>query len=165
MSEANSRNYEWGAPELLAEGSRGLTGLQFMQKIVDGSLPQASMSATLRFRLVAVAEGFARFVGLPSVEQSNPMGGVHGGWASTLLDSAMGCAVLSMLDEKSLFTTLQLSVYLTRPINAQTGLVQCEGKLLQLGKRVALAEGKVTCQRGALLAHASTSCLIIPRPD
>jgi uncharacterized protein (TIGR00369 family) len=163
MTDLRQRSYEWTHHRVLAEGAKGLSGLAFLQKIVDGSLPAPAISATLRFKLVSVSDGQASFEGTPSEEQYNPMGGVHGGWASTLLDSAMGCAVLSKLDAQNLFTTVQLSINLTRAITEDTGVVRCEGRVIQAGRRVALADGRVVDARGSLLAHATTTCMIIPR--
>jgi uncharacterized protein (TIGR00369 family) len=139
------------------------TGLELLRAIADGTLPQAPISATLNFRIVAADEGFARFRGEPGPHLYNPMGSVHGGWACTLLDSALGSAVMSTLDADTGYTTTQLSIYLTGSIDAQTGPVTAEGRIVQRGKRVATAEARLTDERGRLLAHGTTSCLLIER--
>jgi uncharacterized protein (TIGR00369 family) len=139
------------------------TGLELLRAIADGTLPQAPISATLNFRIVAADEGFARFRGEPGPHLYNPMGTVHGGWACTLLDSALGSAVMSTLDAETGYTTTQLSIYLTGSIDAQTGPVVAEGRIVQRGKRVATAEARLTDERGRLLAHGTTSCLLIER--
>ena len=159
--EPRTRSYSWTAPEVLVRGADGLSGLAFLRKVVEGNLPQAPLSDVLQFRLVEVSEGFARFVGSPGEQHYNPMGSVHGGWASALLDSAMGCAVLSTLDETRLFTTVQLSVNLLRPMSSQTGEVRCEARVLHVGGRTATAEGRVVDREGRLYAHGTTTCLII----
>src|SRR5215831_13565981 len=93
------------------------TGLELLRAICDGGLPRAPISATLGFDIIAADEGFARFRGQPGEHLYNPMGSVHGGWACTLLDSAMGSAVMSTCDRETGYTTTQLSIYLVAPIN------------------------------------------------
>ena len=105
----------------------------------------------------------ARFVGQPAESQYNPMGQVHGGWACTLLDSAMGSAVMTTCDCETGYTTTQLAVYLTGAIDAATGPVTAEGRVVHRGRRIATAEARLTDARGRLLAHATTSCLLMPR--
>jgi uncharacterized protein (TIGR00369 family) len=113
-------------------------------------VPQPPICAALGFALFAAEEGVARFRGQPAEYQYNPTGQVHGGWASTLLDSAMGSAVMT-------------TVYLTRAIDATTGPVVAEGRVIHRGGRVVTAEGRLTDERSRLLAHATTSCLLLPR--
>ena len=96
------------------------TGLELLRAIVDGTVAQPPISATLGFRIVGADEGTARFVGQPAESQYNPMGQVHGGWACTLLDSAMGSAVMTTCDRETGYTTTQLAVYLTGAIDAAT---------------------------------------------
>jgi uncharacterized protein (TIGR00369 family) len=139
------------------------TGLAFLQAIIAGTLPPAPISATLGFELAEASEGVARFRGVPAANQYNPMGAVHGGWACTLLDSAMGCAVMTTLDAETGYTTAQINVHLTRAITKDTGPVIAEGKLVARGSRVATAEGTLRDARGVLLAHATTTCVILPR--
>jgi uncharacterized protein (TIGR00369 family) len=140
-----------------------LTGLEFLRAIVDGKIAQPPISPTLGFRIVGADEGVARFVGAPHESQYNPMGQVHGGWACTLLDSAMGSAVMTTCDRETAYTTTQLSIYLTGAIDARTGPVSVEGRVVHRGGRIATAEGKLTDERGKLLAHGTTSCLLMPR--
>jgi uncharacterized protein (TIGR00369 family) len=140
------------------------TGLDLLQAICTGELSQAPISRTLAFDLVHVEEGGARFRGIPARDQYNPMGQVHGGWACTLLDSAMGAAVMTTLDADTGYTTTQLAIHLTGAIDVDTGPVVAEGRVLHRGKRVATAEAKLTDARGRLLAHGTTSCLLLPRP-
>jgi len=139
------------------------TGLELLRAIVDGEIPQPPISATLGFRIVAADEGVARFVGQPAESHYNPMGQVHGGWACTLLDSAMGSAVMTTCDRETGYTTTQLAVYLTATIDASTGPVTAEGRVVHRGRRIATAEARLTDGRGRLLAHATTSCLLMPR--
>jgi uncharacterized protein (TIGR00369 family) len=139
------------------------TGLQHLRAILSGEIPQAPISGTLDFRLVAAEEGSTRFEGLPARAFENPYGTVHGGYACTLLDSAMGAAVMSTLDAESTYTTTQLTVNLTRPITRETGPVIAEGRVVHRGKRLATAEAFLRDGKGALLAHATTTCMIMAR--
>jgi uncharacterized protein (TIGR00369 family) len=143
--------------------SQRRTGLDLLRAICTGELPQAPISKTLAFELIDANEGVTRFRGHPSKEQYNPMGQVHGGWACTLLDSAMGAAVMTTLDADTGYTTTQLAIHLTGTIDADTGPVVAEGRVLHRGKRVATAEAKLTDARGRLLAHGTTSCLLLSR--
>jgi uncharacterized protein (TIGR00369 family) len=158
-----TRTIEWPDPQLIKAGAPGRSGLEFLRAICDGSLPQAPISATLGFTLITAEEGLARFRGEPDEYLYNPMGGVHGGWACTLLDSAMGSAVMSTVDRETGYTTTQLSIYLTGAIDAQTGPVTAEGRVVHRGGRLVTAEGRLTNERGRLLAHGTTSCLLLPR--
>jgi uncharacterized protein (TIGR00369 family) len=90
------------------------------------------------------------------------MGAVHGGWISTVLDSAMGCAVHSMLKAGQSYTTVEMKVNFVRPISEQTGIVRCEGKIVHSGGRLATSEGRLTDASGKLLAHGSETCMIFP---
>jgi uncharacterized protein (TIGR00369 family) len=139
------------------------TGLEILRAIVNGDTPQASISATLHFTITAADDGRVEFRGTPGPDLLNPMGSVHGGWACTLLDSAMGSAVMSTLDSASMYTTTQLTVNLTRTISVETGPVVCEGKIIHRGRKVATAEGQLRDAKGNLLAHGTTTCLILPR--
>jgi uncharacterized protein (TIGR00369 family) len=140
-----------------------MTGLELLRAIAGGALPQPPISPTLGFRIVAADEGVARFTGEPARAQYNPMGQVHGGWACTLLDSAMGSAVMTTCDAAAGYTTTQLSIYLVAAIDERTGPVTAEGRIVHRGRRIATAEGKLTDASGRLLAHGTTSCLLLPR--
>jgi len=164
MSDDRTRTVTWQDPMATARGAAGRTGLDFLRAILDGTVPPAPIQATLGFDLVAVDEGFARFEADAGEHLYNPMAGVHGGVACTLLDSAMGSAVMSTLDERTAYTTADLTVHLTRPITAKTGRIATEGRIIHRGSRVATAEGRLTDEAGRLLAHATATCLLIPRP-
>ena len=151
----------WGDPRKLGEAARGLTGMQFLQKIVAGELPPPPMASLLKFELVEISEGRAIFAVEPREYHYNPIGVVHGGLAATLLDSAMGCAVHSTLPAGAGYTTLEIKVNFVRPITADTGRVRAEAKLIHLGGRTATAEGRVIDEAGKLYAHATSTCLIL----
>jgi uncharacterized protein (TIGR00369 family) len=137
------------------------TGLEHLRAIIAGEVPVPPMSLTLSFRIVAADEGFAAFEGDTQASLANPMGQVHGGWACTLLDSAMGSAVMSTLPAGVAYATAQLNVNLTRAILIDTGHVRAEARIVHRGKRMATAEGTLRDAKGALLAHGTTTCMIL----
>jgi uncharacterized protein (TIGR00369 family) len=138
-----------------------MSGFEFLQKIISGELPRPPLASLMDFQIVELEEGGAVFAVDPAEYHYNPIGVVHGGLAATLLDSAMGCAVHSMLPTGSGYTTLELKVNFIRAITAETGRVRAEGKLIHLGGRTATAEGRVIDESGKLYAHATTTCLIL----
>jgi uncharacterized protein (TIGR00369 family) len=144
------------------EVAKALTGLEFLQRIVDGRLPAPPITATLDFAIIEVGKGFAVFRGRPAFNHYNPMGAVHGGYAATLLDSCMGCAVHSTLEAGEGQTTLEMKINLVRAISDETGEVRAEGRLLSRGRRVGTAEGRLLDSDGKLLAHGTTTCMIFP---
>jgi uncharacterized protein (TIGR00369 family) len=151
----------WDDPRKLGEAARGLSGLEFLQKIAAVELPPPPIAALMNFELVELSEGHAVFAVEPQEYHYNPIGVVHGGLAATLLDSAMGCAVHSMLPAGAGYTTLEIKVNFVRPMSSETGRVRCEAKLIHLGGRTATAEGRVIDEAGKLYAHATTTCLIL----
>jgi uncharacterized protein (TIGR00369 family) len=157
---ARTLTVSWEDPRALAEAGRGLSGLEYLQKIVAGELPRPPISALMNFGLVELSEGHAVFAVEPAEYHYNPIGVVHGGLAATLLDSAMGCAIHSMLPAGAGYTTLEVKVNFVRAMTAETGRVRCEAKLIHLGGRTATAEGRILDEGGKLYAHGTTTCLI-----
>jgi len=138
-----------------------LTGLEHLQAIADGTMPPAPIAVTLGFELLEVEEGRALFAGTPTEAVYNPIGSVHGGFAATLLDSAMGCAVQTTLPRGVGYATLELGVNLVRGMTVETGRVLCEGRTIHVGRRAATAEARLTQESsGKLLAHGTTTCLM-----
>jgi uncharacterized protein (TIGR00369 family) len=137
------------------------SGLETIRAIFAGELPPPPIAELMGFAGVEVELGRAVFEFEPGPQHYNPIGSVHGGVAMTLLDSAMGCAIQSMLDAGVRYTTLEVKTNFVRAMTVDTGLVRCEGTVLHAGSRVATAEGKVTDSTGRLLAHGTTTCLII----
>lgn len=138
------------------------SGLDFLHGVIDGTFPTPPMADTLGFRLVAVEKGRAIFEGTPQPRHYNPIGVVHGGFAMTLLDSALGCSVHTMLDKGEAYTTLEIKVNLVRPLTSDTGPVRAEGRILHRGRTVGTAEGEIKDADGRLYAHATTTCMIFP---
>ena len=139
---------------------RAMSGLEFVQGLVDGTLPLNTMAETLGYDIVVVSKGRVVAAAEPHAGHRNPSGTVHGGLAATLLDSCMGLAIHSMLDKGFAQTTLEFKISLVRPITPQTGLVRAEGKVISCGRRVGTAEGALTDKDGRVLAHGTTTCLI-----
>ena len=138
-----------------------LSGLEHLQAIADGTLPPPPMARLMGMDLVEAEEGRALFAAVPTDDFYNPIGSVHGGFAATLLDSAMGCAVQTMLPQDVGYTTLELSLNLVRGITVATGRVLCEGRTIHVGRRTATAEARLTAEAtGKLLAHGTTTCLV-----
>ena len=148
----------WGV--VPANEFAGRSGLEVMQAMLRGELPAPPMMRTLDFRLVEAGEGRAVFQGTPSPGHANPMGGVHGGWYATLLDSALGCAVHTMLPAGRAYTTAELGVNLVRAIGGKVRRVRAEGKVVHCGRQLATAEARLTGPDGTLYAHATTTCLV-----
>ena len=148
-------------PHELAARGRELSGMDYVRSIFAGELPPPPIATLLGFRGVEAEPGRAVFEILPGDEHYNPIGSVHGGVALTLLDSAMGCAVHTLLEAGVGYATLEVKANFVRPITSDTGVVRCEGTVLHAGSRVATAEGRVVDAAGTLLAHGTTTCLII----
>ena len=155
-----TRTITWHDPMLSATAARGMSGLQMLQALIAGELPPPPIFALMGMELTEVSEGRAVFTMVPAEYHYNPIGSVHGGIAATLLDSAMGCAVNSLLPAGVTYTTLEIKVNYIRPLTTSTGIVRCEGKVLHLGGKTATAEATLRNVDGKLLAHATTTCLI-----
>ena len=149
-------------PRAVADAGLKLAGMDYIQAIFRGELPAPPISELMGFRGVEAEPGRAVFEMTPGPQHYNPIGSVHGGVALTLLDSAMGCAVHTLLEQGVGYTTLEVKTNFVRPITADTGLIRCEGTVLHRGSRVATAEGKLTDAAGKLLAHGTTTCLVFP---
>lgn len=141
-----------------------MTGLEHLQAMARGDLPPAPIATLLGFEPIEVEHGRVVFAGTPGPEHYNPLGTVHGGYAATLLDSAMGCAVQTTLGADAGYTTLELSVNYVRAMTADTGRVLVEGRIVHAGRRMATAEGRVLTERDEkLVAHGKTTCLVFER--
>jgi len=148
-----------------AEAIKSFGGLEFLKGIVNGTQPQPPISELLGFHLVEIEEGRAVFEGLPEYRHYNPIGTVHGGFAATLLDSALGCAIFSTLAKGDAWTTLELKLNYVRPMTKGTGPVRVEGRIIHRGRTVATSQGELKDRAGKLYAHASTTCMIFPAKD
>lgn len=143
-------------PEMVA----GKSGLEMMQAMLRGELPFPYIAETLDFSLVEVDKGKAVFQGTPQLKHYNPLGSVHGGWYATLLDSALGCAVQTMLPAGTAYTTAELGVNIVRAASATTGPLRAIGSVIHCGRQLATAEARIVGPDGKLYAHATTTCLV-----
>ena len=137
-------------------------GLSFLQAMIAGKLPAAPITQTLGFTLIEVEHGRAVFAGTPAFAYYNPINVVHGGWAATLLDSALGCAVMTTLAKGEAYTTLEIKVNLVRAITTDTGRVTSEARILHRGRTMGTAEASLRDEAGKLYAHGTTTCMIFP---
>jgi uncharacterized protein (TIGR00369 family) len=135
-------------------------GLGFLQAIIAGALPQPPIAEVLGFHLLEAEKGRAVFEGVPEFRYYNPIGTVHGGFAATLLDSALGCAIFSTLLKGDTWTTLELKLNFVRALTMDTGPVRAEGRVIHRGRTVATSEGDLKDRTGKLYAHATTTCII-----
>lgn len=138
------------------------SGLELLQRLIEGKYPAPPMAVLLNFTLTEASEGRVVFRAMPSEKHLNPLGGVHGGWAASVLDSALGCAVQTLLDKGQAYSTAEFKVNLTRPITPRTGEVVCEGKVVHKGRTLAVSEARLTDANGKLLAFGTETCSIFP---
>lgn len=137
-------------------------GLGFLSAMIAGKLPQPPISEILGFHLIEAENGRAVFEGIPEDRHYNPIGTVHGGYAATLLDSALGLAIFSTLHKGDTWTTLELKINYVRGMTKDTGPVRAEGRIIHRGRTVATSEGDLKDASGKLYAHATTTCMIFP---
>jgi uncharacterized protein (TIGR00369 family) len=136
------------------------SGLEQIRALMDGTSDYRGIAHLMGFKPVAVEEGVVVFEGHPTRNVYNPIGTVHGGYAATLLDSAMGCAVHTMMKPGQGYTTLELKIAYHRAMTDTSGPVRAEGKVISLGRRAAFAEGRLLDKAGKLCATATTTCLV-----
>lgn len=163
VEQARVRSFEWADPALIVAGADGLSGLETMRAILDGTVPPPPFASALGIEIAAVDSGLAVFAIEPAEWMYNPLGSVHGGIAATLLDSCMGCAVHTTLDAGVGYTTTDLQVRYLRGMRAGGGRVLAEGRVVHAGRRTATAEGRLYLEEDpdVLFAHASTGCAIL----
>ena len=147
-------------PDVLAS----MSGIDFLRKMFAGEMPHATMMQQVGLTGGSAEPGFVVFRAIPGPQHYNPVGSVHRGFTATLLDSAMGCAVHSMLPAGTLYTSLEFKISLIRPVTKDLGEVRAEGRVLNVGRRVGTADGKLLDAKGRLLAHGTTTCLVFEAP-
>ena len=158
MGDGSAMSKTYGT--VSADRQQEMSGLEFVQGLVDGTLPLTTIAQTLRYDVSEAENGRVVVTAEPSAIHLNPAGTVLGGFAATLLDSCMGLAVQSTLEKGAGQTTLEFKISLLRPITPETGAIKAEGIVLNRGRRVGTAEGRITDSKGRLLAHGTTTCLI-----
>ena len=153
-----NKNYGTISPEQRSE----MSGLDFVMGLVRGTVPLNTFAQTLGYDVVEGESGRVAITLDPTDAHLNPSGTVHGGLTATLLDSCMGLAIHSTLEKGFGSTTLEFKISLVRAITVDTGQIRAEGRVLNCGRRIGMAEGRVTDSKGRLLAHGTTTCLIFP---
>jgi len=161
---ARTRTYSWADPADTLAALPGRPGIEILAAVGRGELPLPPVLAMTGIEPVDVGEGWITFALQPHEMHYNPLGSVHGGVIATLLDSATGCAVHSVLPAGKGYASLDLTVKYLRPVTVDTGPVTATGTVLSRGSRTALAEAKLTDQRDRLLAYASSTCMIFDVP-
>jgi uncharacterized protein (TIGR00369 family) len=144
-----------------ADQQKGMSGLEFVQGLADGTLPLNTIAETLGYDVTEATVGRVVVAAEPTSAHLNPAGTVHGGLAATMLDSCMGLAIQSTLDKGVGSTTLEFKMSFIRPITPETGPIKAVGMVINRGRRVGTAEGRVTDSKGRLLVHGTTTCLIL----
>ena len=162
MPSPTSRKVEYGVtpPEVMAS----MRGIDFVRALFDGRLPAPPIMQTIEPFDQSAEPGMVAFSSEPGFRHYNPIGSVHGSYAAALLDSAMGLAVHSMLPVGTGYTTLEFKISFIRGMTKDTGVVRSEGRTLNVGRRAATAEARITDAKGRLLAHATTTCLVFELP-
>jgi uncharacterized protein (TIGR00369 family) len=161
MPKIRQRTFEWQEPIVDRAQIASMSGLEYLRSLM-ASGRGVPIGALMDFHLVKVDTGVAVFSGTPAEFHYNPIGVVHGGFAATLLDSALGCSVHTTLKAGLAYTTVELKINYVRALRLSTGQVRCEGKVIYVGGRIATAEARITDSAGKLYAHGSTTCLIMP---
>jgi uncharacterized protein (TIGR00369 family) len=162
MDDKTAANIEYGVTP--TEVMASMPGIDFVRAIFDGKLPAPPIMQTVEPFDSTAEPGVVVMHSIPGFRHYNPIGSVHGGYAATLLDSAMGLAVHSALPAGTGYTTLEFKVSFIRGMTEDSGAVRTEGRTLNVGRRAATAEARMTDSRGRLLAHATTTCLVFEIP-
>jgi|SRR5271168_667499 len=139
-----------------------MTGKEILQSIIDGRLPQAPISKTLSFWITEVGDGVAVFEGDPGPHLLNPLGTIHGGWALTLIDSAAGCAAHSLLPAGSRYTTVETKANFSKPMTPSTGRVRAEARVVSQGRQIISASAQILAGDGRVLAHGTSTIIVLP---
>lgn len=157
---ARTRTHTWSDPQELAKAARGMTGLEFIRRLMTE--PDVPMLSTIGYRIAEVESGRVVVECEVGEHLYNPIGVVHGGVAATLLDTAAGCAVHTVLPVGTAYTSLDLSVRFLRPVTLDIGPVRAVGTVVNRGRRTALASAELRDASDRLLAHATSSCMLFP---
>jgi uncharacterized protein (TIGR00369 family) len=160
-----TRTIEWHDPAEAAALSAGLDGLEILHRISSGLIPAPPAAALVGFAPTFVMPGRVVFAYEPREEHYNALGAVHGGILTTVLDTAMGCAVSSKLDAGIAPVTIELKTSFVHPVTLDAGILRAEGRVVHPGKRVATAEARLEGEDGTLYAHASSTWLIAPHAE
>jgi uncharacterized protein (TIGR00369 family) len=161
MDETRTRTYHWDDPLAAAKTAMTMSGMEVFQAMSEGKLPPPPIARTLDMTIDEFEVGRVVFSFVPQEFHYNPIGMVHGGVIATITDSAMGCAVHTTLPAGVAYTSLEIKVNFVKAVTHGLGRLRCEGKVIQVGNRTAIAEARLTDDNGKLYAHATTTCLIM----
>jgi len=161
-TQVRSRTFSWAPPGTHMAALEGFNGLEQLQAMVAGKVPHPPIMDLMDMESFDVELGKVVVTMRVQEFHYNPLGGVHGGVIATLLDTAAGCSVHSTLAVGEMYTSLDLTTKFLRPATVDSGLLRCEGRVLNRGRRVALAQAELTDQSGRMVAHATSTCLIMP---
>ncbi len=161
MTPARTHTISWDDPQRVGEATQKLSGIEWLQALGRGDVPPPPVMRLVGVRFLEGAPGRVVFTLQPQEYHYNPGGVVHGGVISTLLDTAMACAVFSLLPAGVTSTTVELHVNFLRPVTIETGELRCEGESIHAGRTIATAQGRVLDAAGKLYAHATTTCMIM----
>jgi uncharacterized protein (TIGR00369 family) len=164
MQVTRERLVRWSDPLEAAGALRAMPGIEALRAVRDGLVPPPPIANLMNFSLVEVEEGRAVFEGTPGEEHYNPIGSVHGGFALTLFDSALGCAIHTMLPAGVGYATTDVQVRLIRGMTKDTGPVRCEATAVHVGRSTAVSEAKLYDADRRLLGTGTTACAIMRRP-
>lgn len=159
-NKERKRTHRWTNPIELAEKAKNMSGYDFLNGIIKGEIPQAPIVEALEMYPTYLEKGKAVFEFEPKEYHYNPIGVVHGGVTSTLLDTAMGCALHSKLEQGKAYTTLELKVNFLRGITEKTGKLKAEGRIIHFGRTTALVEADLKDEEGKIYAHGVSTCMI-----
>jgi uncharacterized protein (TIGR00369 family) len=143
---------------------QGLSGIDYFRKMMNGELPVPAMLDLFGIKLIEADPGRVVFTATAEERFYNGTGVAHGGFAATLLDTALGCAINSAMPVGRRFTTLELKINLTRPLTQGVGLLRCEASVVHVGGRTATSEGRIVDARGKLYGHGTTTCIVVEPP-
>jgi uncharacterized protein (TIGR00369 family) len=152
------------SPSGLFEIRRQLSGLDFFKKMIAGELPPPPLVVLLGLRLIEAEPGRVTFTGVAREEFYNGLGVAHGGFAATLLDSALGCAINTMMPAGRVFTTIDLQIHYTRALRRETGELRCTATVVHVGSRTATSEARIVDAAGKVYAHGTTTCMLVEPP-
>ena len=161
MAEPRSRTFSWSDPREALGAASGLAGLEMLRRMMSGDLPLPPISALMSMKLLEAEPGRVVWEAVPGEEHYNPIGSVHAGFATTLLDSAMGTAFVTLAEAGTRWTTLELKANFTRTITAGTGPVRCVGTVVHRGRTVVTTEARIEDDGGRLLAHGTSTILVL----
>jgi uncharacterized protein (TIGR00369 family) len=164
QDQLRTHTFTWRDPAIAMAAARSMSGREYLEALRDGIVPPPPMVALMGISLVEVHDGRVVFEAHPREYLYNGIGLVHGGFAATMFDSAIGCAAITMVPHDRMAVTLDLQVRYFKPLTVKTGLVRCEGTIINVGRTTASAQGRMTDASGRLYGHATSTLALVPIP-